>query len=74
MERREISVSINRQDNTLATPCADNGAGIPADFDLRNAKSLGLRLVVDLVEQISGMIELDQTTGTTFNIVVKEKA
>jgi two-component sensor histidine kinase len=73
MERREISVSINRQDNTLATPCSDNGAGIPADFGWCNPKSLGLRLVIGLVEQLQGTIELDRTAGTTFNIVVKEK-
>ena len=73
MERREISVSINRQDHTLATPCADNGAGIPADFDWCNPKSPGLRLGVGLVEQISGTIDLDRTAGTTFTIVVKEK-
>jgi len=73
MERGEISVSINRQDHTLATPCADNGAGIPADFDWRNAKSLGLRLVIGLVEQLQGTVELGRTAGTAFNIVVKEK-
>jgi len=73
MERREISVSIPRQDHTLATPCADNGAGIPQDFDWRNAKSMGLRLVIGLVNQLQGTIDLDRTAGTTFNIVVKEK-
>jgi two-component sensor histidine kinase len=34
---------------------------------------MGLRLVISLVEQLSGTIELDQTAGTTFTIVVKEK-
>jgi two-component sensor histidine kinase len=51
----------------------DNGIGIPADFDWRDAKSLGLRLVCSLVEQLDGTIELDRTTGTAFTIVVKEK-
>jgi len=73
VERREISVSINRQDHTLATPCADNGAGIPADFPWRNAKSMGLRLVIGLVNQLQGTIDLDRTAGTVFTIVVKEK-
>jgi hypothetical protein len=47
--------------------------GIPDGFDWRNAPSLGLRLIISLVEQISGTIELDMMAGTTFNIVVKEK-
>jgi two-component sensor histidine kinase len=69
----EISIAIHRQDHTLTILFKDNGAGIPEDFDWRNAKSLGLRLVVSLVEQLQGTIELDRTAGTTFTIVVKEK-
>jgi len=50
----------------------DNGIGIPADRDWRNIKSLGLQLVIALVGQLDGTIELDRTGGTTFKIVVKE--
>jgi len=69
----EISLSIHRQDHTITILFNDNGVGIPADFDWRNAKSLGLRLVISLVEQLQGTIELDRTAGTAFTIVVKEK-
>ena len=69
----EISLAIHRQNNTLTIVYKDNGIGIPQDFDWRNAKSLGLRLVIGLVEQLQGTIELDRTVGTAFNIVVKEK-
>ncbi len=69
----KISVAIHRQDHTLTLLFEDNGVGIPQDFDWRNAKSLGLRLVVSLVEQLQGTIELDRTEGTAFKIVVKEK-
>ncbi len=69
----EISVAINRQDHTLTVMFKDNGVGIPKDFDWRNATSLGLRLVITLVEQLDGTVELDRTAGTAFAIVVKEK-
>jgi len=69
----EISVAIHRKDHTLSLLFADNGVGIPKDLDWKNAKSLGLRLVVSLVEQLQGTIELDRTAGTAFKIVVKEK-
>jgi PAS domain S-box-containing protein len=69
----DISVTVQRQDHTLTILFKDNGAGIPQDFDWRNAKSLGLRLVISLVEQLEGTIELDRTAGTAFTIVVKEK-
>ena len=69
----DISLAIHRQDHTLTILFKDNGSGIPQDLDWKNAKSLGLRLVVSLVEQLSGTIELDRTAGTAFTIVIKEK-
>jgi PAS domain S-box-containing protein len=69
----DISVAIHRQDHALTILFKDNGVGIPADFDWQNAKSLGFRLVLSLVEQLQGTIELDRAAGTAFTIVVKEK-
>jgi len=69
----EIVIDIKKDKNDIFLIVRDNGVGIPAEFDWRNAKSLGLRLVISLVEQLQGTIELDQTTGTTFTIVIKEK-
>ena len=68
----EISLAIQRENAILTIVYKDNGIGIPADLDWRNAKSLGLRLVIALVGQLDGTIELDRMGGTTFTIVVKE--
>ena len=70
--RGEISIAVQRQDHMLTIVYKDNGIGIPADLDWRNAKSMGFRLVIALVGQLDGTIELDRTGGTTFTIVVKE--
>ncbi|MDO8872229.1 MAG: PAS domain S-box protein [Methanoregula sp.] len=70
--RGEISLAIQRENAILTIMYKDNGIGIPADLDWRNAKSLGLRLVIALVGQLDGTIELDRTMRTTFTIVVKE--
>jgi two-component sensor histidine kinase len=51
----------------------DTGVGISEDIDWRNPTSMGFRLVIGLVNQLQGTINLDRTEGTTFNIVVKEK-
>ncbi|MDA8091132.1 MAG: PAS domain S-box protein [Nitrospiraceae bacterium] len=52
---------------------ADNGAGFPEGFDLRNAKSLGLRLVRSLAEmQLGGKIELKSNKGAEFVIWFKD--
>ncbi len=69
----EISLAIQRVDRTLTILFKDNGVGIPKDFDWRNATSLGLRLVITLVDQLDGTIELDRSSGTAFTIIVKEK-
>jgi two-component sensor histidine kinase/PAS domain-containing protein len=69
----EISIEIQHQNAQLTVVYKDNGVGIPADFDWHNAESLGLRLVILLVEQQDGTIELGRSCGTVFTIVVKEQ-
>jgi PAS domain S-box-containing protein len=72
-EKGEIFVSVLKENHTLSVLVKDDGIGIPADLDWRNTESLGLRLVISLVEQLDGTIELNRTGGTAFTIVVKEK-
>ncbi|MGB9928731.1 MAG: sensor histidine kinase, partial [Methanosarcina sp.] len=50
----------------------DNGAGFPKEMNFRETDSLGLQLVVNLVEQIEGSIKLDTAIGTKFIIRFKE--
>ena len=70
----EIIIAGCREADTLVLSIRDTGIGIPKDFDwMRSKQSIGHRLVVILVEQLNGTIELDRTTGTAFNIVVHEK-
>jgi PAS domain S-box-containing protein len=70
----KISVAVFRNNHILSIIMKDNGAGIAEGFDWRNATSLGLRLVISLVEQLQGSIELDRHAGTTFTIVLQEKS
>jgi two-component sensor histidine kinase len=70
----EITIEGRREADNLVLSIRDTGIGIPKDLDwMRSKQSLGLRLVVSLVEQLNGTIELDRTAGTAFNIVVHEK-
>ena len=50
----------------------DNGIGFPEDLDFMNTDSLGMQLVVSLVEQIEGSIELVRGNGTEFRIKFKQ--
>lgn len=44
----------------------DNGTGLPEGLDFREAETLGLQLVTDLVQQINGSIDCLKTEGTEF--------
>jgi PAS domain S-box-containing protein len=69
----EISLSVQKENRILSIIFKDDGVGIPFGFDWRNAPSLGLRLIISLVEQLNGTIELDRNSGTTFIITLTEK-
>ena len=48
---------------------SDNGIGIPEEIDIRKTETLGLQLVLSLVErQLHGEVEVERENGTTFFI------
>ncbi|MBZ0203521.1 MAG: PAS domain S-box protein [Ignavibacteria bacterium] len=49
----------------------DDGIGIPKNFDINEAKSFGLKLVLTLVEQMSGTLEFVSMGGSEFRINFK---
>ncbi len=49
---------------------ADNGIGLPNDFDIKSAKSLGLQLVDALLRQLNGTIQINRTQGTEIEIQI----
>jgi len=61
--------------NKFILMVSDDGAGFPKGLDFRNTETLGLQLVMTLVKQIKGKIELDRSGGTEFKItfVPREK-
>jgi len=47
---------------------SDNGPGLPADFDLNRATTLGIQLINDLSRQIGGKVNYTYTNGAVFTI------
>lgn len=68
MEEGQLDVLVKTSGETLTIVIADNGKGLPENIDFRNTESLGLQLVVTLVEQINGKIALETKKGTKFTI------
>lgn len=65
----EITVTMKKLEKELELIVRDDGIGMAKEFDLKNLKSLGLKLVRTLVEnQLNGSVNLDNTNGTKFTI------
>jgi PAS domain S-box-containing protein len=64
----KIEIAIKEKSGHITINISDNGKGLPKEIDFRNTESLGLQLVVSLVEQINGKIRLDTKKGTKFTI------
>lgn len=58
----------NLQDNEYELTVSDNGVGIPADINILKTKSLGMKILHKLVQQIDGEIVNDFSYGTKFTI------
>ncbi len=67
----EIKISLRIDEKMVELVAGDNGIGIPDYIDFRNTESLGLHLVMLLIDQLHGMIELDRSGGTEFKIIFK---
>ncbi len=59
-------------DDHFLLEVADDGVGLADDVDFKNTKSLGMRLINSLVDQLDGTIELDSSAGTRFIIKFRE--
>ncbi|MDR7039043.1 MULTISPECIES: sensor histidine kinase [Methylobacterium] len=66
----EIRIRSERAGARLLLAVADDGVGLPADFDIgRTSRSLGMRVVANLVRQLGGTIMTPQSgQGAQFRI------
>ncbi|MBI5304956.1 MAG: PAS domain S-box protein [Chloroflexi bacterium] len=70
---RRIYLSLQvKPDGAYTLVIGDNGVGLPAGLDYRQSPSLGLQLVLTLVEQLGGVIELRGEGGTEYQITFRE--
>lgn len=69
----EITIDMKKQNNEITLLVGDNGAGLPIGIDFRNTESLGLQLVVTLVDQLEGTIDLDNSNGARYKILFRVK-
>jgi len=69
----KIRIQFELHDKEYILKVSDNGIGLPPDFNWRETKSLGLKLVnIWATYQLAGKIDLDTKDGTAFTIRFSE--
>jgi two-component sensor histidine kinase len=63
-----VQIDFHQMGDMLVLEARDNGVGLPPGLDWRTARSLGLRLVNRLAEQIHGELEVEGGAGTCFRL------
>jgi two-component system, sensor histidine kinase PdtaS len=67
-----LEVAARRRPGMLTVTVTDNGAGLPADFDLESATSLGLQIVRTLVlTELDGRLTIQPRTGGGTEVTVE---
>jgi PAS domain S-box-containing protein len=67
-----ISIKVTEHNGKIEITVADNGVGLPKDFDVNKTNSLGLQLVSTLTEQLDGKLSVLNDNGAKFIINFKK--
>jgi len=71
----EVRIELREQTDQMARlTVADNGIGLPDNINLETVRSLGLRLVRTLAEQLGAKIEVKSKAGTEVQLVFRAAA
>lgn len=72
IKNKQIDLKIETKGNELIVLIGDNGVGLPSHIDFKETDSLGLQIVVTLIDQLAGKIELEKfKKGTNYIIRFK---
>jgi len=73
-EKGTIGIHLSRlSEKMLRLRVEDDGVGLPENFDVETAESLGLQLVTTLATQVSGTLTMERDKGTRFTLDFKEQ-
>ena len=73
-QKGQILISLKKiADSSYQLIIADDGVGLPADFELENRESLGMNLMVGLSDQVDGTFNVENNNGLTVTITFTKK-
>nr|WP_319374066.1 PAS domain S-box protein [uncultured Methanobacterium sp.] len=63
-----IGINLSKVPEGYLLEVADNGVGLPDNFDIKNTNSLGLQIVQTLTIQLRGSLEIEKEDGVSFKL------
>ncbi len=70
---KRIDIECRREGDDIYICIQDNGCGLPPDFDIRCAKSIGMSIVRSTLGELRGSIRFDCTKGTLVEMRLPEE-
>ncbi len=71
-KKGQIKIKLFEKKDNINLIVQDNGKGLPKNVNYKETESLGLQLVITLVEQINGSITLENKKGAKYLIKFKK--
>ncbi len=72
-KKGKLKITLNEKDGVVTLIIADDGVGLPKDFNYDKTDSLGIQLVYALTEQLDAKMDVANKKGASFSIVFKKK-
>ena len=73
-EGGKISISLNHVSSAqLLLSIADNGSGLPVDFESRMGASMGMELLQGLTDDLGGTLSIETNGGTHIKVIFDDK-
>jgi len=70
----KISISLSLiSDSQILLNIADNGHGLPADFDSKKGASMGMELLQGLTDDLGGSLNIETSNGTHIKVIFDYK-
>jgi len=67
-----IEIRLKVKNEQINLQISDNGIGLPEDLNLKKIKSLGMKLIQVLTDQIDGELSINRDNGTLYSLSFSE--
>jgi two-component sensor histidine kinase len=68
-----VYLQLSEKNTIITLVVGDDGVGLPEGFNIAETESLGLQLVITLVEQLGGNIEINTKKGIKYFITFEKQ-